>query len=691
MSDQKLDNPHEEETKSDSKINTPNEQETESVSKIGTPNEEETTDSKIGDPNEQETTDSKAGDLNEVEAISDSKIGTANEQEPVPDSKIETSNEQETLSGEKIDTQDDQNERKSMLDSELETQTEPKSTLEDKTEKYSEFITEKTEPLPYGDFFDDAEPLINKVDAAIIEEELTDLAVEVVEKEEKITRASEKLEKIEKINLPDNVKASSRRVTLVDDKRKSFFNRKSISFRFSITPEGKGNKIFRSSVNYDAFPRLGIEGTKRVSGDFKESSIVEDKTAWLSLLEYTDTDESEEEEEKLEEEEPKREIGEQISRHDYYEKHAKLKQEISARTIENNILQRKIAIYFRRKNMDYAWKDSGHGFENKNLYHQRLEEYSNVIKHDNAKRNTTDTQMQTLRDAIERRSKFLEELFHDFQKKEKDVGLGLIYNKTGTEIPEKLVLQYLNRQKTNLEKLTSMRLVFLQLKRLVTEKESAIQSINTVDEEHRLHDFEKLRDDNKIFSDKIEEKLAELTALRCRNNDTIQILAHLKEKIAAFDSDIMDLKDLLKSVESNVEEVRSRLMHSKKERDAYRTMLVKLQEDSGLLTERVLLKDMERCSQEVNILKEQLKSLTTECGSNIKKIRRIRKLIEERMESSTKKTIQKDKKRIKSFRKRLSKEEPTTFNPILPEGVMDHHYFEQFQPTVTRINLNKQD
>lgn len=53
-------------------------------------------------------------------------------------------------------------------------------------------------------------------------------------------------------------------------------------------------------------------------------------------------------------------------------------------------------------------------------------------------------------------------------------------------------------------------------------------------------------------ADKIEEREEELTRLRCKCQNTIQILAHIREKSAALDVDIDDLKEEMRIYESEL-------------------------------------------------------------------------------------------------------------------------------------------
>lgn len=73
-----------------------------------------------------------------------------------------------------------------------------------------------------------------------------------------------------------------------------------------------------------------------------------------------------------------------------------------------------------------------------------------------------------------------------------------------------------------------------------------------------------------------------------------QILAHLREKSAALQNDVADLMEERNDTEWQFFSVRTTLNLTKQHRDFCRHGINKIRDDSGLLTQPTLLRDMEQ-------------------------------------------------------------------------------------------------
>ncbi|CAG9837408.1 unnamed protein product [Diabrotica balteata] len=616
-------------------------------------------------------------------------------------------------------------EAKEISDSDLEPeQTEPESVSEDEKgatlsdiepeqqlskasdevleeEEYSKFITEDEDALPEGDFFAPESPALITVTEGeereefvlgkifgIIEPAKGEVEELEVDAEEKITVAEgegEKPKEEEKVEVKKEEK-KKRKSTKVDLRGLSYLRKRnsqaSILSAVSIYKHGllEYSQTPRADVD-DLFSRFSmdvIDFNVRLGGSIA-TMMDDDEDLW--------TYEESLEEEKAEEEEVE---DTSILRPFLYEKHAEILRQITNNRIVNTLLQRRVAMYYRKKHMEYALQETDQHVDNVYNYNKLLDEYSDILENKSNKTNLINSQIEALKNTKEKMKEQLELGFTNLQNREREIGTGLIYSKTGTEISEKLIHQQLNRQKIGLMEVSAMRLKSLQIKSMVKEKESAIQVLDRVDVDHHLNHYEKLKEENKMYSDKIEEKEVELTKLRIRCNENIQILAHIREKISALDNDIEDLKDTQQKNVEFLNDMRRSLNNTKKERDLYRSLLVKMQEDSGLLKEKELLKDMENSLQEAEELRDTLQNLKNACSSNIKKIRCIRKRIEERMDRP-KKSISfasGSKKSYMSMKISRDKSKPQVFVPILPKRAMAH-LVQDFQPTVRRIIVNR--
>lgn len=300
----------------------------------------------------------------------------------------------------------------------------------------------------------------------------------------------------------------------------------------------------RSSISYDIGPRIrDVEVSEIVTGDF----LLTEEAVPLKFYKYMDEkDEEEGQEEAVTEEE---EVA--VDRTPYYEKHEKLVSEITAEKLRNNILQKRLAKFFKRRKMDHVLKETDQQIDTQERYWKKLDAYEELSKLDSLQRTTITTKLDNLKLERESKCRDLQKMFEDLQIQEKDTGYGLIHTKTGKPIPDKLVERMVHRQKQQMQTVGDMRLKYIQLKNVVAEKQNAISQLDKIGENLYLMDYEQLKVENRSYMDKMEEKDEELSRLRNKCQKTIQILAHMREKSAALESDISDLSEELLNLKQN--------------------------------------------------------------------------------------------------------------------------------------------
>lgn len=323
-----------------------------------------------------------------------------------------------------------------------------------------------------------------------------------------------------------------------DEEQKSEASGEQMGDKESIFTKGRG------SIFYEIGPRIrDLEDNQLFIGDF----LLKEDNVPLKFYKLMDGKEEEEceEESKPEEEEIT------IDRVPYYEKHENIMAEITRERVKNNILQKKLAKFFKRRKMDHVLKETEQQFDTQEKYGKKLNAFGELSKLDYDQRTTITNELENLR--TERENKFYElnKIFNDLQLQEKDTGYGLIHTKTGKPIPDKLIERLLNRQKHQMQTVGDMRLIYIQLKNMVAEKQNAISQIDKIGDNLYLMDFEQLKVENRSYMDKMEEKDEELSRLRNKCQKTIQILAHMREKSAALENDICDMTDDLQNLNQN--------------------------------------------------------------------------------------------------------------------------------------------
>lgn len=117
--------------------------------------------------------------------------------------------------------------------------------------------------------------------------------------------------------------------------------------------------------------------------------------------------------------------------------------------------------------------------------------------------------------------------------------------------------------------------------------------------------------------------------------------------------------------------MRGNLNKLKQQRDHYRNMKNKLRDESGLLVESELLRDMEISMEQLKSMTKELESLKEEHKIKAQQIRNIRKNIEYLPERFTKKPQKLVSDKI-PHGKRLYKGRPSLHQPTLPEDAFNH-------------------
>lgn len=127
-------------------------------------------------------------------------------------------------------------------------------------------------------------------------------------------------------------------------------------------------------------------------------------------------------------------------------------------------------------------------------------------------------------------------------------------------------------------------------------------------------DFEQLRINNADLNDKIEDRNEEILKLKKKITSTIQVLAHLKEKLQFLQAENISKNQTLKDVEKHVAKVsklsnvslinlpqnRDLLTRLKQAKDSIRTENSSLSQQGGLVGHHKLLRDFENKQDQVN-------------------------------------------------------------------------------------------
>ncbi|XP_076262998.1 uncharacterized protein LOC143197990 isoform X1 [Rhynchophorus ferrugineus] len=355
---------------------------------------------------------------------------------------------------------------------------------------------------------------------------------------------------------------------------------------------------------------------------------------------------------------PEEEVS-QLDRDPYYERYDVITECILVNKIKNNILHKKISMLFKRRRVEYFLKDIEPPLDLVNKYNQKLEAYGEMIQINKSEREAIAEELEVLRKKRDEKRVVVEKMFGGLQTKE-ELGYGLILAKTGSVISSKLVDRLLKRQRTQMNQVSTMRLKYLQLKEMLQEKFDQMEVINRIGSKFHLVDYEELKSDNRSYADKIEEREEELTRLRTKCQNTIQILAHMREKSAALDWDFYDLRNEVDRLEMMYMDTRQYLNETKKKKDHFRQAFDKEMKECGLLSEPDLLYDMEMVQRQCQKDQEQLDACIEEVQLKTVQVRNLRKKQTQLSHEVHKK---KDARRLSSLTEKSSKSLRTAAQP----------------------------
>lgn len=188
-------------------------------------------------------------------------------------------------------------------------------------------------------------------------------------------------------------------------------------------------------------------------------------------------------------------------------------------------------------------------------YHKQLLAFEEIRTTEKKEREAITKELETMKSERDELIADLKVLFDSLIQKEREIGTGLRYTKTGKVIPNRVVEELLLRQTRKLNELNEMRLAFIKLRDCVAAKKAHLRSLEMFGENLCLVDYKKLQMENRRYAVAIEKGDKELQHLRSKVTSKIQILAQMKEKSYATDEKIRELRELLKYMESEMSNV----------------------------------------------------------------------------------------------------------------------------------------
>ncbi|OCT96698.1 coiled-coil domain-containing protein 96 [Xenopus laevis] len=200
-----------------------------------------------------------------------------------------------------------------------------------------------------------------------------------------------------------------------------------------------------------------------------------------------------------------------------------------------------------------------------------------------------------------------------FQEHKKSIAV-LAYKKSGagkhvSSAFIETLAQLQGKEDRKEKEVTQVHLENIKLKNQIYQFQSALRSKEELAEGLHLIDFEQLKIENQTYNEKIEERNEELLKLRKKITSTVHTLTHVKEKLQFMQAENQEKKDQLMEVEAILANKRDILTKTKQARDSLRRDNLKLKQQSGLLDNKLLLKDFEDKVDATEVMSQKLESL----------------------------------------------------------------------------------
>ncbi|XP_072890257.1 cilia- and flagella-associated protein 184 isoform X1 [Hemitrygon akajei] len=212
-----------------------------------------------------------------------------------------------------------------------------------------------------------------------------------------------------------------------------------------------------------------------------------------------------------------------------------------------------------------------------------------------------------------------------FQSRKKAIAKTAINKRPGRQVALQELEQIQNIEEQKEKELRQIRFLTVRMKNKLKYYEHQLKAKEELAGGLNLIDYEQLKIENQSYSEKIEERIEEVTKLKKKIAATIEVLTHTKEKLEYVEKENEKRKTELREVEATVAQKREILTKTKQARDRVRTANVKLKEECGLLCNKLLLRDLEDnvdASERLRHKLEELKRRHTDLTLNSYGIKR---------------------------------------------------------------------
>ncbi len=122
----------------------------------------------------------------------------------------------------------------------------------------------------------------------------------------------------------------------------------------------------------------------------------------------------------------------------------------------------------------------------------------------------------------------LERMTSEFVEMRRQVCMKAINSRTGKALQRDEIEMYMQNEQKKDQEVKAVRLENIKLKNRLQKREKQLKQKEELAEGLHLIDFEQLKIENQTYNEKIEERNEELSKLRKKITNTVEVLTHLK-------------------------------------------------------------------------------------------------------------------------------------------------------------------
>lgn len=212
-------------------------------------------------------------------------------------------------------------------------------------------------------------------------------------------------------------------------------------------------------------------------------------------------------------------------------------------------------------------------------------------------------ELQTKLDEREYKATEIQDSFTGFKR---EIAKGAVNSRTNKCIPKRFLVSAEAAEAKKDEEIERVRLKFIHLRTHLRKLEASLRSKEQLAEGLHLIDFEQLKIENQTLNEKIEERQEELHKLRKKTTETVQVLTHIKEKLAFVQVESQSLKHELATAEDLVTQRRDKLTRTKTHRDHVRVEYGQKRRAQGFANSNLLVADFEQRKDDIVELERKL-------------------------------------------------------------------------------------